>query len=302
VSEASFRGLLSTLYFSYDNNGNLLSKADGTDTTIYEWDYEDRLLTVNSTLVTVNYSYDPDGNRISKTVDGVKTKYINDVASPLVQVLMETTEEDTVLATYTYGNDLISMNRAGENSYYHYDGLGSVRQLTDDNEAVVTEYTYDAFGNVIASTGTSENTYKFTGEQFDSSSGLLYLRARYYDSSIGRFISRDPILSPVKMESNFTWALPSLISRPQLLYPYIYCGNNPVNWIDPRGELIIVDWIYDCIQCFRYHGKTHKKASECRKKYPCDTQKRIKCNQTDPYYKKAMDHCTKCGIGSYTGS
>ena len=148
------------------------------------------------------------------------TKYINDVGLPLVQVLMETNEFDTVLAAYTYGNDLISMNRAGENSYYHYDGLGSTRQLTDNTEAVLAEYTYDAFGNVVAQTGTSDNTYGFTGEQqFGEGDNLVFLRARYYDLSIGRFISRDPI---------------GYVAGPNL---YKYCQNNPVNRRDPSGKI-----------------------------------------------------------------
>ena len=187
--------------YAYDDNGNLISKVDGADTTLYEWDYENRLVQMTNDQIpmTINYEYDPDGNRISKTANSVTTKYINDVALPLVQVLMETTDEDTVLATYTYGNDLISSTKYDilNTIYYHYDGLGSVRQLTDDNETVTASYTYDAFGNVIVSTGTTDNTYGFTGEQqFDEADGHVFLRARYYDSRVGRFISRDPILSP----------------------------------------------------------------------------------------------------------
>ena len=77
------------------------------------------------------------------------------VALPLVQVLMETDNTGTVQAVYTYGNDLIAMNRADANSYYHYDGLGSTRQLTGDSGTVVALYTYDGFGNLIVSIGSS---------------------------------------------------------------------------------------------------------------------------------------------------
>ena len=132
----------------------------------------------------------------------------------------ETTDEDTVLATYTYGNDLISSTKydVPNTIYYNYDGLGSVRQLTDDTETVVAEYTYDAFGNLIASTGTADNTYGFTGEQqFNEADNLVFLRARYYDSRIGRFISRDPIGTKGGIN----------------LYGYV--GNNSTNYIDPKG-------------------------------------------------------------------
>lgn len=149
----------------------------------------------------------------------METNYINDVGLPLVQVLMEINEADEVQARYTYGNDLISMQneQLSINNYYHYDGLGSTRQLTNSTETVVASYTYDAFGNLIASSGSSDNTYGFTGEQFDDSSGLLYLRARYYDASIGRFISRD------------------LIGIAGGINLYAYVKNNPINHTDPIG-------------------------------------------------------------------
>jgi RHS repeat-associated protein len=170
---------------------------------------------------------------------------------------METTDEDTVLATYTYGNDLISMNRAGESSYYQYDGLGSVRQLTDNTGMVVAYYTYDAFGNLIASTGSTTNAYGFTGEQqFGEADGLVFLRARYYDSRIGRFISRDPILEPMREGDNFLWPLPSFLDSPQKLNPYVYCVNNPVNIIDPTGK-------ESCSHC---QDKCANDATACYKK------------------------------------
>ena len=100
---------------------------------------------------------------------------------------------------YNYGRGLISMKRAGANSYYHYDGLGSARQLTNSSEEVVAAYIYDGFGNLVAIFGPSfNNTYGFTGEQqFNEPDGMVFLRARYYQPSIGRFISRDLISEPM---------------------------------------------------------------------------------------------------------
>jgi RHS repeat-associated protein len=107
--------------------------------------------------------------------------------------------------------------------------------MTDSSEAVTAEYTYDAFGNLIAQTETSENVYKFTGEQFDSSSGLLYLRHRYYSPDIGRFVNRDPVLKQMPFYDNFIWYLPYLIEAPENLNAYVYVTNNPIKYVDPNG-------------------------------------------------------------------
>jgi RHS repeat-associated protein len=233
-----------TVTYSYDKNGNLLSKTGGGSTTIYTWDWRNLLLSVTESGGTTVYEYDGDGTRLSKTQAGVKTKYINDVALPLVQVLMETNNAGAVQAIYNYGQGLISMNRAGVNSYYHYDGLGSTRQLTDSSETVVASYTYDGYGNLIASSGSANNAYGFTGEQqFTEADNLVFLRARYYDPRVGRFISKDPRLSPeyyTKFQSRvginaMRSILQSLLMKPQDLNPYVYTINNPVNLTDPTG-------------------------------------------------------------------
>jgi len=192
------------------------------------------------------------------------------------------------------------MKRADANSYYHYDGMGSTRQLTNSLGAVTVSYTYDSFGNLITSSGSITNAYGFTGEQqFNEADNLVFLRARYYNPKVGRFISRDPMLTPMHIEDNFTGALPSLISQPEvLLHPYIYCGNNPVNLVDPEGENP-VSWMYHCIQCFRYLGKALDVAIKCRAENPCDTQARWKCSVKDPSFRNAMKHCSECGVGSW---
>jgi len=183
-----------TTTYSYDLNGNLVSKAVGGNTTSYTWNWRNLLLSVSQGGSSTSYEYDGDGTRISKTQNAVMTKYINDVALPLVQVLLETNNAGIIQATYNYGNDLISMKRSGANYYYHYDGLGSARKLTNSAGSVTDSYTYDSFGNLIASSGSTTNPYGFTGQQqFGEADSLIFLRARYYKPSIGRFISRDPI-------------------------------------------------------------------------------------------------------------
>jgi RHS repeat-associated protein len=203
-------------------------KSGGGNNTSYTWDWRDRLIAVSPQPGdNTSYEYDGDGTRVSQTRDGVKTKYINDVALPIVQVLCETDISGTIQATYIYGKNLISMNRATINSYYLYDGLGSARQLTNSSGAVTDSYMYDGFGNLIASSGSTSNPYGFTGEQqFNEADSLVFLRARYYKPLIGRFLSRDPIGHGNGMNL------------------YRYCLNNPVVWIDPSGEKSCT-WILD---------------------------------------------------------
>ena len=75
--------------------------------------------------------------------------------------------------------------------FYNYDGHGSVRNLTDNLGNVTDTYDYDAFGNLIARTGTTENNYLYAGEQFDANLGFYYNRARYLNVETGRFVSQD---------------------------------------------------------------------------------------------------------------
>jgi RHS repeat-associated protein len=89
------------------------------------------------------------------------------------------------------GNELLAQTRSGATSYYFDDGQGSVRLLTSSSGGVTDRYTYDAFGNLLSSTGSTINPYLYTGQQFDSLTGLYSLRARYYDPTTGRFTSRD---------------------------------------------------------------------------------------------------------------
>ena len=139
-------------------------------------------------------------------------------------MIEEYTPDGDVINAYTYGWDLISQDDGTDRVYYQVDGLGSTRNITDINGDVVVEYTFDAYGNLINQVGDSDNNYLFTGEQFDNEIGLNYNRARYYDPNTGRFISRDPF-------EGFN-------DMPVTLHDYLYAGNNPINFVDPSGELL----------------------------------------------------------------
>lgn len=150
------------------------------------------------------------------------TRYLVDTNRALAQVLAEYTPAGVLVASYVYADDLISMRRGGQTYYYHFDGLGSTRLLTDSAGAVTDTYDYDAFGNLIARTGTTPNEFLFTGQQYDANIGFYYLRARYYHPTTGRFTALDPF-------DGDPYA-------PMSLHKYLYAGDDPVNKVDPNGE------------------------------------------------------------------
>jgi len=120
---------------------------------------------------------------------------------------------------------LIGKLQGSQPSFYHVDGLGSTRVLTNGLGAVTDSYFYDAFGNSIVSTGGSGNAYLFAGEQRDGETGLDYLRARYYDPLVGRFVSAD--------------AYEGTLNDPMSLHDYQYAHANPVVNTDPSGYFSI---------------------------------------------------------------
>jgi len=132
---------------------------------------------------------------------------------------------------YTYGLQRVSQYQVISNlwtpSFYVYDGAGSVRQLANAAGAVTDTYEYDAFGVTLSHTGTMPNNYMYRGEQYDADLGLYYLRARYYNSLTGRFLSRDPEAGKAKI--------------PATLHKYLYAAGDPVNMADPRGRASMLE-------------------------------------------------------------
>ena len=210
--------------YTYDLNGNLASKTDSIGTTTYTYDYENRLVKVSAPAVITEYQYDTDGNRVSASTAAGMIKYLVDTNKALVQVLAEYTAGGSILAFYVYADDLISITRSGNATYYHFDGLGSTRLLTDGSGIVTDSYQYDAFGNLITDAGSTENHFLFTGQQYDANIKFYYLRARYYQPATGRFASVDPYRG-----EPYT---------PATLHRYLYAANDPVNNIDPTGNFV----------------------------------------------------------------
>ena len=139
---------------------------------------------------------------------------------PYASVLMEIQNQQPV-ATYTYGDDLISYHQGNGSQYYLYDGLGSTRGLTNSSGQLTDQYSYDAYGQTTDHTGTSNNKYEYAGEQKDIT-GNYYLRARYYNPSIGRFSQMDTY-----MGQN---------GNPITLHKYLYANASPTMYTDPSGH------------------------------------------------------------------
>lgn len=123
--------------------------------------------------------------------------------------------------------ELISLERTGATRYYVFDGHGSARLLVDETGAVTDTYTYDAFGNLTDKTGTTENSYLYCGEQFEGTTGLYYLRARYMNPQTGTFISMD--------------SYQGSIYDPVSLHKYLYANANPVMFTDPSGYFSLAE-------------------------------------------------------------
>nr|NCS37402.1 RHS repeat-associated core domain-containing protein [Microcystis aeruginosa G11-01] len=204
--------------YGYDNNGNTKSKTKGTDITLYDWDDRGRLVAVqNPNSDAVSYQYNENGIRVSSTINGVRTSFLLDSNRDYAQVLEEYNSSGVQVA-YVYGHDLISQNRNGSKSFYLYDGLGTTKALTDSSGVVTDRYIYDTYGNILSSSGTTLNSYLYTGEQFDKNLGQYYLRDRYYSQGVGRFTRSD------KFEGKLT--------QPLSLNQYLYTNSNPINGCD----------------------------------------------------------------------
>jgi RHS repeat-associated protein len=212
--------------YQYDDNGNLTRKtllATGNYTQ-YTYDAENRLTKVEDFVAgnptpafTSTYRYDGLGRRIEKVAGGQTKRYVYDGED----ILLEYDGANVLQARYTHGpgiDEPIAVTKGGSTFFYHQDGLGTVTDLTDSTGATAKSYSYDAYGTIVDQTGTVEQPYTYTGREFDSESGLYFLRMRTYDPLSGRFDQKDPY------EFN----------GGQLnLYQYNY--NEPLDFTDPFG-------------------------------------------------------------------
>ena len=215
--------------YTYDDAGNLISVDGGNKSSTYVYNASNKLLratVANGGEVAVEeYTYDYAGNRISKKTDGEVVYYLNDTNTEYTQVLAEYDASGNEICNYTIGEGIISQERDSKQSYYIADGHGSIRHLTDSEGVITDSYVYDSWGNLISSTGGTINNYLYCGEQYDSTTGLYYLRARYMNPETGIFITMDTYSGS--------------LFDPVSLHKYLYANANPVTYSDPSGMFAI---------------------------------------------------------------
>ena len=201
--------------YGYDNAGNLTSVVSGGVTTALTWDAEERLKTVSvGGTTTQTNTYNGLGQR-TKKVEGSNTFTftLNDDAIDAAVL------DDGAASYIQSAAGLAGETRSGTSKYYSADALGTTRAIVNSSQTKTDSLDTDAFGMNVAVTGTTPTPFGFAGQhgyQSDSATGLMRLGHRYYDASIGRFLSRDPI------QDGYNW--------------YTYAGNDPVNDVDPEGE------------------------------------------------------------------
>jgi RHS repeat-associated protein len=212
----------------WDKNGRLVAKQ----TIPFEYNRDGRLRSAAIEGHPVSIKYDPAGNRIQKNsyVNG-NHKYIVDAVSdvPKVLLVLDANNNNAILKTFIHTDSEVLMQHNGDYNadkyFYLHDRLGSVRLLIGDTGSVVNSYTYDPFGKAFDSETyenvSVSNPYRFANYFWDDDMGLYYCINRYYDPVLMRWTARDP--ADGKFE------------EPMTLHVYLYCLNDPINFVDPRG-------------------------------------------------------------------
>jgi RHS repeat-associated protein len=198
--------------YRFDPRGNRIQATTGSATTGYSYDQANRLTRYTAGTVTAAYLYNGDGLRVAKTAGGTTRAFVYDTAEGLPVVLTDGT------ASYVYGPGGTPIEQVtiadATVTYLHSDQLGSVRLLTNAAGGIAGTVSYTAYGTRTA-TGTA-SPLGFAGQYTDTETGLVYLRARYYDPATGGFLTADPALQKTGI-------------------PYSYANDDPVTGSDPTG-------------------------------------------------------------------
>ncbi len=239
---------------TWNASGNLTSRTDAEGGVIaYAWDDHGRLRSVTMPDgVVVSHDYDADGRRVRTEVtdtDGSKEvkNFLVDSSSLAPRVVAETDSTGGFVSLYVYGLGIgpVAAIRPDGDRYFHVDGLGSTRILTDEGGLITDTYSYTAFGELEEHVGGDSNRHLFAGATFDARTGLYDLYSRWMDPRTGRFLSMDPIQGRS--------------SEPRTQHAYLYSAADPVNNLDPDGKFYLsLSVIFGLIQKPLEQGATLK--------------------------------------------
>ena len=208
----------------YDEIGNPLTYRDGM---VFSWAGRG-LSTVNIGEDVISYTYNSEGIRTSKTVNGVTTTYLLDDT----KIVAETTEDTTIWYIYDENDLIIGFEYEEQTYYFEKNVQGDVVRIYDESGNVLSEYIYDAWGNIVAVYGDETiaqiNPFRYRGYYQDNETGFYYLQSRYYDSEIGRFLNADNVTFISSRDTKYGLNL------------FAYSNNNPINMCDPEGNVALL--------------------------------------------------------------
>jgi RHS repeat-associated protein len=207
-----------TQSFDYDANGNVGTTTVNGATTTYIWNYRNQLTQAATSSTLATFGYDHTGDRV-KLVEGGTTTYF-----PSAQYEVS----GGAAKKYIYlGDQLVAIGENGAHVLVHTDHLGGTQVISGTSDTIAELNDYYPFGSLRFNEQASySNRKKFTGHEYDGSSGLSYMEARYQNGNQGRFISQDPAYLQVRFD----------LADPQSLNAYAYARNNPLVYLDPNGE------------------------------------------------------------------
>ena len=205
----------------YDKDGNMLYGPLQGKMTNFMYDCRNRLIGAGDTA----YEYDAENNRIAVTTARKRTQYVINTQPELSQVLQSaTTGKDTTY--YFYGNGLTAQDDGTDYLTYHFNNVGSTMALSDDKGQKIASYEYSPYGQIISKEKERLVAFLYNGQYgvATDESGLYYMRARYYNVAIKRFMNQD--------------VLTGTLERISSLNRYAYVEGNPISYLDPFGLAI----------------------------------------------------------------